>query len=398
MPTVKAFTIGARIKRDLRAHLRELGFTKKPDGSLNPPNGDKETYRHLHRRHRDVKSEASERLVIERLGEFEKFFASGADIDPAKIEPVLEEIDSDGWQTKLFRAASLTWSVPVSNGYGRRMRFLVWDKQNTKLIGLIALGDPVFNMRARDQIIGWSSVDREQRLVNMMDAYVLGAIPPYNQLLGGKLIASLVRTEEIAQRFKAKYGQTKGIISKEHKRAQLLCVTTTSSLGRSSIYNRLKLDGTDYFKSVGFTSGYGHFQIPPKLFEDILSYLKKRRRSYADGHQFGDGPNWRMRAVRLALRLLDVNEEVLRHNLQREIFMCKFASNAYAYMCGHAKRVSYDDLLPVSEVSALAKNRWIVPRALRRPEFANWTREETLQLIRRDAAPIPEAAGLLLEA
>lgn len=289
MPTVKAFTIGARIKRDLRAHLRELGFTKKPDGSLNPPNGDKNTYRHLHRRHRDAKSEAAERLVIERLGEFERYFASGADIDPAKVEPVLEEIDSDGWQTKLFRAASLTWSVPVSNGYGRRMRFLVWDKQNSKLIGLIALGDPVFNMGARDRIIGWNSAD-------------------------------------------------------------------------------------------------------------ILSYLKKRRRSYADGHQFGDGPNWRMRAVRLALKLLEVNEEVLRHNLQREIFMCKFASNAYAYMCGHAKRVRYDDLLPVSEVSALARARWIVPRALRRPEFANWTRDETLHLIRRDAAPNLNEVGLLLEA
>lgn len=398
MPVVKAFTIGARIKRDLRAHLRELGFTKKPDGSLNPPNDDKETYRHLHRRHRDAKSEASEKLIIERLGEYEKYFASGADIDPARIEPVLEEIDSDGWQTKLFRAASLTWSVPVSNGYGRRMRFLVWDKQNKKLIGLIALGDPVFNMGARDRVIGWNSADREKRLVNMMDAYVLGAIPPYNQLLGGKLVASLIRTQEIAQRFKEKYGGTQGIISGERKRAQLLCVTTTSSLGRSSIYNRLKLNGTDYFKSIGFTSGYGHFQIPPKLFEDVLKYLKRRRRSYADGHQFGDGPNWRMRAVRLAFQLLDVNQEVLRHNLQREIFMCKFASNAYDCLCGNAKRARYDDLLSVSEVSVLARTRWIVPRATRRPEFSNWTREETLQLIRRDAPPVPEEVDHLLEA
>lgn len=105
-----------------------------------------------------------------------------------------------------------------------------------------------------------------------------------------------------------------------------------------------------------------------------------------------------MRAVRLAFRLLDVNEEVLRHNLQREIFMCKFASNAYALMCGHAKRARFDDLISVSEVSSLAKNRWIVPRALRRPEFANWTKEETLRLIRRDAAPNPDEAGLLLEA
>jgi len=33
-----------------------------------------------------------------------------------------------------------------------------------------------------------------KRLVNVMDAYVLGAVPPYNMLLGGKLVASLVRS------------------------------------------------------------------------------------------------------------------------------------------------------------------------------------------------------------
>jgi len=38
----------------------------------------------------------------------------------------------------------------VSRGYGRQ-RFLIWDQSNEKLIGLIALGDPVFNLRVRDQ-------------------------------------------------------------------------------------------------------------------------------------------------------------------------------------------------------------------------------------------------------
>ena len=50
----------------------------------------------------------------------------------------------------LFRAATLLWSVPVSRGYGRRMRYLVMDESNNKLIGLFALGDPVFNLKSRD--------------------------------------------------------------------------------------------------------------------------------------------------------------------------------------------------------------------------------------------------------
>jgi Druantia protein DruA len=46
--------------------------------------------------------------------------------------------------------ASLGVSL-VSRGYGRRMRFLIWDQSNEKLIGLIVLGDPVFNLRVRDE-------------------------------------------------------------------------------------------------------------------------------------------------------------------------------------------------------------------------------------------------------
>src|SRR3546814_18344755 len=83
--------------------------------------------------------------------------------------------------------ASLYWQVPVSDGYGRRMRFLVWDQAHGKLIGIFALGDAVFNQAARDAVIGWDHHRRSAALVNLMDAYVLGALPPYSHLLGGKL-------------------------------------------------------------------------------------------------------------------------------------------------------------------------------------------------------------------
>ena len=89
----------------------------------------------------------------------------------------------------IFRLAALTWSVPVSNGFGRRLRYLVWDANNGKLLGLIAIGDPVFNLAVRDNLIGWNSHDRSARLVNLMYAYVLGALPPDNALLAGKLVA-----------------------------------------------------------------------------------------------------------------------------------------------------------------------------------------------------------------
>ena len=163
---------------------------------------------------------------------FNRYFASGRDISPTQIKPRLEVVHGVPWQSDLFKLASLTWSVPVSNGYGRRLRFLVWDDSNGKLLGLIALTDPVFNLSARDAEIGWSAADRRQRLIHTMDAHVLGAVPPYNQLLCGKLLACLVRSVEIRDLFRAKYGATEGIISGEKKNARLLAITTSSSLGR----------------------------------------------------------------------------------------------------------------------------------------------------------------------
>ena len=116
-----------------------------------------------------------------------KHFASGRDVEVRKIRPSLELAPGGCWQSDLFRLAGLYWRIPISEGYGRRLRFLVWDDHNGKLIGLLALGDAVFNLRERDQLIGWDHERRAEALVNLMDAYVLGALPPYNAILGGKL-------------------------------------------------------------------------------------------------------------------------------------------------------------------------------------------------------------------
>ncbi|MCR6654640.1 MAG: DUF4338 domain-containing protein [Opitutus sp.] len=300
--------------------------------------------------------------------------------------------NKEDWRGYLFRLASLTWSVPVSAGYGRRMRFLVWDRSNNKLMGIIALGDPVFNMTARDSHLGWNAKQRSKGLVNVMDAYVLGAVPPYNQLLAGKLVACLVRTKEVAEAFEQKYGKTKGIISGKRKHARLFVVTTTSSLGRSSLYNRLRLGDTQYFKSIGFTAGWGHFQINDRLFADLRNFLARKRGKYAKrakAHQFGQGPNYRIRVVRLALESLGMNPDILKHNLRREVFICTLAKNASKLLTGRAVRPNVRDVISAAEVSIAARQRWLAPRALRRPEFRNWTLEDTLRLIRGEAQPTP---------
>ena len=308
-------------------------------------------------------------------------FASGRHVDPARIKPKLERIYAGTWQAELFRLAALTWSVPVSNGFGRRLRYIVWDAHNKKLLGLIAIGDPVFNLSVRDDLIGWDADDRRERLVNVMDAYVLGALPPYNMLLGGKLVACLVRSRQIYDEFARTYGNTAGIISGKIKEARLLVVTTSSSMGRSSVYNRLKLGDVQYLRPIGYTRGWGHFHISDDLFLELRDYLRSIGHQYADQHRFGQGPNWRLRTTRAALKALGFRDELLRHGIRRQVFIGNLASNAATILRTGKGCPDLSDLLTVQQISDLALKRWILPRAQRRPDYRTWKRSDVLGLL-----------------
>ena len=373
----------ASLKRKIRRHLRKIGFQKSDDGSLSISGNGKEVVRALHGYQRNARLEKNREFLINRAPRLLTHFASGTEIQPESVTPVLEKIDAGTWQAELFRFASLTWSIPVSHGFGRRLRYLVWDNHNRKLIGLIAIGDPVFNLAVRDNLIGWDARARSARLVNIMDAYVLGAVPPYNRVLAGKMVACLVRTQEIFEDFRRTYGDSRGIISGKKKNARLIAVTTSSSMGRSSVYNRLKLDGVEYFKPIGYTGGWGHFHIPDRLFSELRSYLREIDHPYADSHRFGAGPNWRLRTTRAALKELGFGDNLLRHGIRREVFISFLALGGVEYLRTGKGQADVSELLSVDEVSSLALKRWVIPRAERRPDYRDWKREELIPMFGR---------------
>lgn len=377
-------TLESRIKRKLRQHLKGLGFERDDDGGLKAPSTQKDTLRALHRVQRIEKLACNENFVSSNWRSLGRFFANGVEVEPTKVVPRIERVFSNTWQSDLFRLASLTWSVPVSAGYGRRMRFLVWDKHNEKLIGIFALGDPVFNLRARDNFVGWNLDNRRARLVNVLDAYVLGAVQPYSSLLGGKLVACVTNSLEVQDEFRRAYGATRGIISSKKKDARLTLITTTSSLGRSSIYNRLKLGGRQYFKSIGFTEGWGHFHVPSDLFDLMREFLEIRKHPYASSHGYGDGPNWRLRTVRAVLSLIGLSPDIMRHGIAREVFASELAVNACRVLRGESRNLRRMFRLSTVEIGELARDRWIVPRATRNAEYLSWANDQIVSQIYQD--------------
>ena len=219
--------------------LRSQGFRISGAHISPPADLSKDRVRGLHQvsvAHRIATAERSlRRFENQLLGRI----ANGNEIIPNKIAPKLVVVKSGSKDELLFRYASLHWSIPVSSGYGRRLRFLVIDQYNQKLIGLFGLADPVFNLGGRDSWVAWDHHKRKRNLQYVMDAFVLGAVPPYSFLLCGKLVAMLVASNEVRLAFRKKYSKSYSLIRNKSLDGRLALVTTTSALGRSSIYNRL---------------------------------------------------------------------------------------------------------------------------------------------------------------
>lgn len=110
---------------------------------------------------------------------------------------------------------------------------------------------------------------------SLMELNVCGAIPPYNEILGGKLVALLATSPQVVHDYKERYADKASEIASRLKGkpvcrpADLVYVGTTSLyyVG-SSQYNRLKIPGsvfdTDFdivWKRLGMTIGFGTMHI-----------------------------------------------------------------------------------------------------------------------------------------
>lgn len=350
------------------------------DGSSSDSPGEKIRESHAPQRHHLMVREAP--FVRRHLSQLISDFASGAEIIPERIEPEIIQVESGTRDADLFRLVTALWSVPVSRGFGRRMRFLVRDRSNGRLLGIFALGDPVFNLRVRDEWIGWTLDQRRRRLVSVMDGYVVGAVPPYNMLLAGKLVTSLIASRDVAEVFEHRYQHTEGRISGERKRAELAAVTITSALGRSSMYNRVRLPGLLRLEKLGDTKGYGHFHVPEPVFAKMRELLQIDAHRYANGYSFGEGPSWRMRVIREALRRAGLDDELIRHGIAREVYGMGLADDWREYLRGQVE--SCQGTRPTAQdIAGAALERWLVPRSRRMLDYTAWRRQDTEALFMR---------------
>jgi len=361
------------LRRKILCHLKSLGYSYE-NGSLVPPDFNaKQDIRDVYSSYRNELLLAQRNWLEQNEPTFRKYFIDGKDLEPARIQPKLKLVETDE-ERKLFKYCSLMRSVPVSQGYGRRLRYLVLDLYHGSVIGILGLGDPVFNLGPRDTYIGWTWQQKRERLWHIMDVYVLGAVHPYSYLLGGKLVALLALSDEVRADFRKKYSGTVSIISRVARPPYLVALTTTAALGRSSVLNRLKYNGRLVWQPIGWTSGWGHFHLNGELFSTMLKFLRQNKDAVVQTYKFGGGANWRFRVIKKCLSVTGLGGNTLRHGVLRQVFFAPLAENAIRFLRGEVKRPTYYRARTDFLVDFF-KERWMLPRAERSEEWKAFKRD-----------------------
>ena len=295
---------------------------------------------------------------IERKLDFaKKNLANGVEVLQSDIDPIIEVCITNK-QHSLFRILRYYWSSPYSDYVGRRIKLIIRDNAlpSKPVIGIAALGSPIIHIPDRDNFIGWDKNTRTKNLIYAMDAYVIGALPPYNYLLGGKLISYILASKEIRNIYSEKY-ENQITLTEKRQANKLVGLFTTSLFGNSSQYNRIKYNDESIYIPIGQTKGFGTLHLSGETIQLMIKLLKSN--GIYIGNKFGDGPSWVMRVIRNAADILNFDSDfLLRHSFKRNIYFVPLAKNYKDFLNGKTNKPDYYNY-SMSELVEFWKKRWL---------------------------------------
>ena len=237
---------------------------------------------------------------------------------------------------------------------------------------------------------------------NIMDLGVCGAVAPYNELIGGKLIAALMGSTEVRTLFKSRYNGKKykfpSIIASSSKGkavyrdANLMCLTTTSLYGvASSQYNKIKFLKKDYpeletdviwseakkNKQSQKTKGQGVYHFSNET-SKLLSILTLKKLKYVEvNHKFGEGTSPKLRKARVGIDcLLDYSKSNIQldtffaHSMQRKNYIFFHEKNILKKIIDQKKNFSNIMSSKAENITSAWLKRWLIKRI---------NRDETLE-------------------
>lgn len=362
------------LKRRTLKILRYQGY-RIDKGDLSLKNNERDTKRDAHILAKAERILDHEGLVTRKLALVKKHMVNGLDLEIEKISPVLIEVKPDTEMETLFRWWNLVWwSLPYERSYGRQMRFVVWDRYHNAPMGLIGLQSPILSWAVRDKYLEINFAQRDFWINQSLNAQRLGALPPYNNILGGKLVASMMVTDYVRRKFKEKYRDVKTVMENREIPANLLFITTTGAYGESRVYSRLRINQKPVATLLGYTQGSGSFHIPNFLYDDFISYLEEQKVDVERG--YGNGPSRKIRLIRQAMKLLGFRDGV-NHSVQRSVYFFPFLENVKDVI--HRGKKPKWIHRSQKDVAAFWKEKWAIPRSEIDKRYLAFSKDKFIQ-------------------
>lgn len=330
--------------------------------------GGKDYYRRLHEHARSEALKGHRAWIGKMWPKLRSVFADPKTLRPEKIRPRLVLVQTQR-DRDIFRLAQLTWSLPFSGGYGRRLNYLIWDVAHDSLIGVLGLQSPPLVLPARDRVYPMPYADKPKLVNQTMDGYVVGAVAPYADLLGGKLAVLAAASSDVRHDYQRRYRGRETRIEKRVLPASLVAVTSLSAYGRSSMYNRVSAGTCNgrvvwATESLGGCEGWGTLHFSPTLYEEMKAFHVQLVPEMAL-YGFGIGPKIKQQVVKRVLRMLHLQETFVRHNVKREVFVISHVANLKAYLAGEDRKPQYIDRR-FSELAHHWMSRYCIPRSEQR--------------------------------
>lgn len=227
---------------------------------------------------------------------------------------------------------------------------------------------------------------------NILEITASGAVAPYNHLLGGKLVALLLLSPEVADDDRRRYGDRPAIISSQLKNAErtkdctLAWLNTTSlyAVG-SSQYERLRLpagiiapDQPELrYRHLGDTEGYGTVQFSEETIEALQAARAERHQFRNINSIFGEGFSPKFRKLREGMMALGFNATVLmRHDQSRRMFAAPMWPEADAFLRGESNsrpayiRAPQKFRDATERIADFWRRRWLASRLNHAPALA----------------------------
>ena len=208
---------------------------------------------------------------------------------------------------------------------GRVLKFLIYDDTTGAYLGLASISSDVIAMSARDKWIGWTNNEKLDmgRLKNSaIGTCIVPTQPAGYNLLGGKLVASLLTTKAVRKAWLDVTGEP------------LVGLTTTSLYGASSMYN-----GIPYWKTLGETQGKIYLKPDDDVYKEWHHWIKENypeeyRKATVKEGIVGPVTGIKQKIIDLIFKYSSIKSSRYTHGFNRGVFYSPFYTNTREFLRG----------------------------------------------------------------